>query len=87
MLASRDSYLTRLNTQSIDIQPSVVAHVAKGFALFGKEKYELAVAAFDVALRQCDLRDRDAVLLIKVRFAFKYAELLISYLSLVHCVV
>ncbi|KAH0838775.1 hypothetical protein J3R83DRAFT_7151 [Lanmaoa asiatica] len=50
---------------SIDIQPSVVAHVAKGFALFGQEKYGLAVEAFNVALRQCDVHDRDVVLLIK----------------------
>lgn len=76
-----------LNTQSIDIQSSVVAQVAKGFALLGQEKYEFAVETFNVALRQCDLHDRDVVLLIKVSFLSMYVTLFISRLSSVYRVV
>ena len=69
------------------MQPSVVAHVAKGFALFGQEKYEFAVTAFNIALRQCDINDRDVVLLIKVSCPSLYPSLLISNLLSVYCVV
>jgi hypothetical protein len=79
--------VTALHTQSIDIQPSVVAHVAKGFALFGQEKYGYAVEAFNVALRQCEIHDRDVVLLIKVSRPSMYVSLLTSRLLLVHRVV
>ena len=68
--------MTALCIQSIDIQPSVVAHVAKGFALFGQEKYGFAVEAFNVALKQCDIHDRDVVLLIKVSCPSTFVGLL-----------
>ena len=54
------------HVQSLDIQPSVAACVAKGFALFGQQKYASAVHAFNVALRECDVRDRALVSLVKV---------------------
>ena len=44
----------------------MTAHVAKGFALFGQQKYALAVHAFNVALRECDVRDKVFVSLVKV---------------------
>ncbi|KAG9310375.1 hypothetical protein JVU11DRAFT_9509 [Chiua virens] len=56
---------------SIDIQPSVIAHVAKGFALFGKGKYKFAVEAFKIAFQQCDVDDRDIVSLIKFIVLFE----------------
>ncbi|KAG8220715.1 hypothetical protein J3R82DRAFT_3045 [Butyriboletus roseoflavus] len=74
---------------SIDIQPSVVARVAKGFALFGQEKYEYAVAAFNIALRECDVHDRDIVLLIKSIVLFEvgyHAESMAGIADLMeHC--
>lgn len=65
----------------------MVARVAKGFALFGQEKYEYAVEAFNIALRKCDVHDRDIILLIKVSYTSKYVNLPISHLLSVYCVV
>ena len=58
----------------------MTAHVAKGFALFGQQKYASAVHAFDVALRECDVRDKVSVLLIKVSHPSMYLCLLITFL-------
>ena len=44
----------------------MAAYVAKGFALFGQQKYASAVHSFNVALRECDVRDRALVSLVKV---------------------
>ena len=52
--------------QSIDIQPSVIAHVARGFALFGKKEYASAVEAFNDAFRECNMSERALVSLAKV---------------------
>lgn len=52
--------------QSINIQSSVIAHVARGFALFGKKEYASAVEAFNDAFRECNMSDRTLVSLVKV---------------------
>ena len=64
--------------QSIDIQPSVTAHVAKGFALFGQQKYASAVHTFNVALRECDVRDKVLVSLVKVSCLSMYVSSFIT---------
>ena len=58
----------------------MTGHVAKGFALFGQQKYASAVHAFNVALRECDVRDRVSVSLIKVSCPSVYPCSLITFL-------
>ena len=75
-------FVNLFHGQSIDIQPSVTAHIAKGIALFGQHKYDLAIQAFDVALRECDNRDKVLVSLIKVSYPSMYIDSLITPLLL-----
>ena len=72
-----------LHGQSIEIQPSVTAHVAKGFALFGQQKYTSAVHAFNLALRDCDARDKGFVSLVKVSCLSMCVHSLINHFSVV----
>ncbi|KAH0831287.1 hypothetical protein J3R83DRAFT_13923 [Lanmaoa asiatica] len=74
---------------SIDIQPSVTAHVAKGFALFGQQKYASGVHAFNAALHECDDCDKVIVSLVKSIVLFEvgyHAESMASIAELIeHC--
>ncbi|KAH0838771.1 hypothetical protein J3R83DRAFT_7146 [Lanmaoa asiatica] len=74
---------------SIDIQPSVTAHIAKGFALFGQQKHTSALHAFNVALHECDGRDKVLVSLVKSIVLFEvgyHAESIASIADLIeHC--
>lgn len=74
-----------LHGQSIEIQPSVTAHVAKGLALFGQDEHALATQAFHVALRECDVSDKVIVSFVKVSYVSTYVGSLTTWLlSTVH---